>query len=49
VNRRTGERIQIPLEELQRLVESGAIRLKDKKTGKRLIKIEMKKPWLADP
>lgn len=49
VDRRTGERRKIPLEVLQQLVDSGAIRLKNKKTGETIIKVEMKKPWMADP
>lgn len=49
VNKKTGDRLKIPIEELQRLIDTGAIRVKNAKTGEKVIKVEMKKPWLADP
>jgi hypothetical protein len=49
VNRKTGERTQVPIETMQALIDRGVIRVRSSKTGKPVVKIEMKKPWLADP
>lgn len=49
VGNKTGKRVRIPIEALQEMIDAGLIKVRNKKTGEPISKINMPKFWNTDP